>query len=257
MRAAPLILFFFGTVFSQMTGREIMEKMDAQPEPETVISTSRMSLVKIRKGKERKRIREVKRHQKYYEEGEFDTKSMIRFLKPADVKGTGFLMWEYRDPEKEDNQWLYLPALKKVKQIAGNQKTESFMGSDFTYEDMEGRSIDEDTFTLLGEEVIFGESCYKVESVPIGEDESYTKRIVWISKENWTLRKVEYYDKRRNLFKVLTVPEHHQDGDYWNVDKMIMENVQKSHKTVLELSDVEYDREIKDSFFTERFLKRE
>jgi len=251
----PLLLSM-SLVFAQLTGREIMERVDAQPEPDDVVSTTTMTLIKTVKGKEKKRIREVKRYQKFYKEGEFASKTLIRFLKPADVKGTGFLMWEYRQLSKDDDQWLYLPALKKVKRIVARQKSENFMGTDFTYEDMGGRDIDEDTYKLLGEEVVFDEDCYKIEARPAEKGSSYSKRIVWVSKEQWLMRKVEFYDRRGRLLKILQVSEVFRDGDYWTLNRLIMENVRRSHKTVLDLSNVTYDSGMEDNFFTERFLRR-
>ena len=158
-----------------MTGREIMEKTDALPEPNDAVSTVKMSLIKSKKGKTRKRMREIRRFQVYYKEGELKSKSLIRFLKPAEVKGTSLLMWEYRGG-KDDDQWLYLPAMQKVKRIVAREKSSEFMGSDFTYEDMGGRNIDEDSYKLLEEEELFGENCYRVEAIPIKNGSSYSRR---------------------------------------------------------------------------------
>ena len=256
MKFIPAIFLSISLSFGQMTGREIMERVDAQPEPADVVSVTTMTLVKTVKGKEKKRIREVKQYLKFYEEGDFSSKSLIRFVRPADVKGTGFLMWEYRDAGRDDDQWLYLPALQKVKRIVAKQKREKFMGTDFTYEDLGGRDINRDTYDLLGEETVFEEECYRIKATPLEEDPAYSKRIVWISKERWTVRKVEFYDRKGRLLKILHIPELHRDGDFWTVDRMIMEDVQKAHKTVLVVSDVSYESGMEDSFFTQRFLTR-
>lgn len=239
-----------------MTGREIMEKADAHPEPEDMVSTTTMTLVKVVGEREKKRVREVTRYQKFYEKGEFSSKSLVRFLKPADVEGTGFLMWEYREPGKDDDQWLYLPALQKVKRIIARQKSERFMGTDFTYEDLAGRDIDEDSYRLLGEEKAFNQDCYKVEATPVDKESSYSKRIVWVSKKDWLVRRVEFYDRKGRLLKILEIPKVRKDGSYWTTTQLVMENVQEAHKTVLDVSDVSYDSGIEDSFFTERYLRR-
>ena len=249
------LLIMFSIIWGQMTGRGIMEKTDALPEPDDAISTVKMSLIKSKKGKTRKRMRQIRRYQVFYEEGEFRSKSLIRFLKPTDVKGTSLLMWEYRG-EQDDDQWLYLPAMQKVKRIVAQEKSSEFMGSDFTYEDMGGRDIDKDSYILLGEEELYGASCFRVEAVPIGKGSSYSRREVWVSKVSWMIRKVHYYNKKSKLVKVLTIPNLHKDGNYWTVDKMVMENVKKSHKTVLEMKDVQYDSGIDEWRFTERGLKR-
>ncbi len=249
------LVLLFSLVWGQMTGREIMEKTDAILEPNDAISTVTMSLIKSKKGKTRKRMRQIQRFQVFFDEGEFKSKSLIRFLKPADVRGTSFLMWEYPG-EKDDDQWLYLPAMQKVKRIVAREKSQEFMGTDFTYEDMGGRNIDDDTYKLLGEEELYGESCYHVEAIPVKKESSYSRREVWVSKESWMARKVHYFNKKGNLVKILTIPKLHKDGDYWTVDKMVMENVNKSHKTILEMEDVTYDSGINEWRFTERGLKR-
>ena len=256
LRLTSCLLITFSTLQPQVTGLEIMKKLEAHPEPRDVVSKTVLTLTKIMKAKERHRSREIMRYEKYFSEGSFLSKSLIRFTKPADVKGTALLIWEYRKRGKDNDQWFYLPALKKTKRIISNQKNQSFMGSDFTYQDMEGRDIDDDTYTILGEEELFGETCFKVEAKPV-EKGTYSRRIIWVEKERSILRKVEFFDRKDILLKVMTIPEVRKDGDYWTILKMVMENVQKSHRTILEVSNVQYDIGIKDSFFTERFLKRE
>ncbi|MEE9165868.1 MAG: outer membrane lipoprotein-sorting protein [Candidatus Neomarinimicrobiota bacterium] len=256
MKVAILYILLASYLPGQMTGREIMEKVDIHPEPEDMVSTTTMTLIKTVGEREKRRMREVTRYQKFYPEGEFSSKSLVRFLKPPDVEGTGFLLWEYREPGKDDDQWLYLPALKKVKRIVARQKSESFMGTDFTYEDLARREIDEDTYELIGEEVAFDRDCYKVEAIPREKGSNYSKTIVLVSKDQWLVRKVEYYDRKGRLLKILEIPEIRKDGAYWTTRNLVMENVQKSHRTVLDVSDVTYDSGIDDHFFTERFLKR-
>ncbi|MFH1851970.1 MAG: outer membrane lipoprotein-sorting protein [Candidatus Neomarinimicrobiota bacterium] len=239
-----------------MTAREIMLRVDNQPEPKSMIATTQMTLVTVKRGTVKERVREITRHQRNYTSGEFASKSLIRFQQPADVKGTGFLMWEYND-DRDDDQWLFLPALGKVKRIVAREKGENFMGSDFTYEDMSGRDIEDDHFTLLGEEKLGAVDCYKIEAVPITGETSYRRRVTWIDKEKWLAIRVEFYDqKQNNLLKVLTIDELRKNGPYWTVLKMRMENVQTEHKTLMDISDVQYDTGIRDDFFTERFLMR-
>lgn len=243
-------------VFGQMTGRQIMEKVDAWPEPKSMVAKTTMTLISIKRGREKKRVREITRYQRNFDEGKFKSKSLIRFLKPADVKGTGFLMWEYRENNKDDDQWLFLPALGKVKRIAAREKSENFMGSDFTYEDIGGRELNDDEYELLGEEEVNGIDCYKVQAIPKQKDTAYNKRIVWVDKNNFVMTKVQFYDKKNRLLKVLDFLKQHLDGNYWSVLKMKMENMQTEHKTVMEISDIQYDIGVKESFFTERYLKR-
>ena len=125
LRLTSCLLITFSTLQPQVTGLEVMNKLEAQPEPRDVVSKTVLTLTKIMKEKERDRSREITRYEKYFSEGSFLSKSLIRFTKPADVKGTGLLMWEYRKSGKDNDQWLFLPALKKTNRIISNQKNHS------------------------------------------------------------------------------------------------------------------------------------
>ncbi len=255
MRSFILSGFLLSFAFGQITGREIMEQVDAQPEPKSMIATTEMILVSVKRGKTKERRREITRYQKNYESGRFNSKSLIRFLYPADVKGTGFLMWEY-DSDKDDDQWLFLPALGKVKRIAAREKSENFMGSDFSYEDIGGRDIDDDTYEYLRDEDLNGIPCYIVKAVAKDDDSGYQFRIAWVDMANWILTKVEYYDRKGALLKILTIDKQTKDGSYWSVEEMQMENVQTQHRTIMKITDIQYDTGISDDYFSERFLTR-
>ncbi len=249
------LVFILGQLFGQMTAREIMIKVDNQPEPKSMVATTDMTLISVKRGKVKERLRKITRYQRNYSSGIFDSKSLIRFQHPADVKGTGFLMWEYTG-DKDDDQWLFLPALGKVKRIAAREKSENFMGSDFTYEDISGRDLDDEHFSLLGEEMLDDNECYKIEAVPVTGKTAYNRRISWIDKRKWIALKVEFYDKKNHLQKIMTIDELRKDGRHWSVLKMRMENVQTGHKTLMNISDIQYDTGIRDDYFTERFLMR-
>lgn len=242
-------------VFPQPSGREIMVRVDAQPEPESAVSKTTLTLIAVRRGKEKQRQRQILRYQRNYKSGVYKSKSLIRFLKPIDVKGTGFLMWEYRDG-RNDDQWLFLPALGKVKRIAARQKSEQFMGTDFSYEDLAGREVDDDEYELLGEEDLEGVPCYRVQAVPLKSESAYSRRIVWVDRRNWVVVRIEFFDHRDRLLKVLEIPERRRDGPYWSVLRMQMENVQNQHRTIMEIGEIEYDTGLRDDYFTERFLMR-
>ncbi len=255
MRVLTLTGFLLSFVFGQMTGREIMEQVDAQPEPKTMVATTEMSLISVKRGKTKERRREITRYQKNYDSGRFQSKSLIRFLYPADVRGTGFLMWEY-DSDRDDDQWLFLPALGKVKRIVAREKTENFMGSDFSYEDISGRDIDDDTYEYLGDEDLNGIPCHMVKAVAKDDDSGYQYRIAWVDMAHWILTKVEYYDRKGSLLKILTFDKQRRDGSYWSVEEMRMENVQTQHRTIMKISNIQYDTGISDDYFSERILTR-
>ena len=254
MNIMVLLLFIEG-LLAQPTVQEVIQKFESQPKPKDIVSTITMTLTKSVRGKEKSRIRTIKRFQKFYRSGDFYSKTLIRFLEPSDVKGVGLLILEYHDGEKGSDQWLYLPALKKSKRIVSNQKNQNFMGSDFSYEDMKGLEISENSYKLLGEEKVIGQLCYKIETVPF-RTVNYSRQIVWVDKDRSLMRKVEFYDNKNRLLKVMTVPEIRKDGDYWTVLRMEMENIQKPHRTTLEISDIVYDSGIEENFFSEDYLKR-
>lgn len=255
-RLAVCLVLILSLLRPQVTGLEIMQKVEAQPEPGDVVSTTVMTMTKITKTKERSRSREIKSFQKSFQEGRFVSKSLIRFTKPADVKGTGFLSWDYREAGKYDDQWLYLPELGKVKRVQVGQKSGRFMGTDFTYEDLAERSIEEDRFSLLGREVVLGSDCHRIEALPKEEKPSYSKRIIWVDAERWVVRKMEFYDLKGRLLKILAVPEIRKDGPYWTIVKMIMENVRKPHRTTLETIQIEYDTGMSEDRLLVKSLKR-
>jgi len=178
------------------------------------------------------------------------------FVAPADVKNTSFMNWSYDDPNKSDDQWIYLPALKKVKRISSENKSDYFMGSDFTYDDLGDRKVDDDTHTLLKEETIDGVDYWVIKSVPKDEDYMYSKTITWIRKDNLIGLKKEFYDEDDELLKILKILKFENIGGFDIITKSEMENVQKDHKTIMELSNVKINTNIPESKFTTRMMMR-
>jgi len=176
------VIFVFGfssKVLSQgLTGKEIIEKVYNRSAGEDQTSDLTMTLIN-KSGAQR--VRKIKQFTKDLGEVE---KSIMFFLSPADVKNTSFMSWSY-DSDQSDDQWIYLPALKKTKRISSDSKSDYFMGSDFTYDDLGDRKLEDDTHKLLREETIDGKECYVVESVSKDEDYMYSKTITWIMKDNF------------------------------------------------------------------------
>lgn len=235
---------------NKLTGRDIMIKVDNRPDGDDRKSVMRMILINKRG---RKRERQILSYSKDYGK---DKKTMMYFQKPADVKGTGFLSWEYDDPSKDDDRWLYLPALKKVRRISGSSKNDYFMGSDFTYDDMGGRSVDEDTHTLLKEEMVDKRSCWVIRSVSKDKKYMYSRVHLWIDKESLFPLKSEYYDRDGKLLKILTLEDIRLQNGVWTAFKWKMEHHKRRHQTVLEMESVEYDIGFKDSKFRVSTLER-
>jgi len=240
---------------AQQTGLSIIKKMEQLKKPSDSETIMKMTLVSKKGNKERSRSRVLTTIEKNYEDGIYKMKSLLRFSEPKEVNGTAFLTWDRIDA-KFDDQWLYLPALKKVKRIRANDKERSFMGSDFTYEDLSGRDLKSDNYELIGEDVVHGSECYKINAIPIDKKTQYGSRMIWVEKENFLMKKVEFYNKKGKQIKILDIPNHVKNGDYWMATKLTMHNIQKSHKTVLEVLKFNYDQGLNDNIFTESYLKR-
>lgn len=163
------------TLANAQTGREIAQRVKDRPDGDTRYAEMQLTLVK-KNGNQRER----KMVSWAMDEGK-DTKKIMFFTYPGDVKGTGFLTWDYDETGKDDDKWLYLPAMKKTRRISGaSSKIDYFMGTDFTYDDMGGRNVDEDTHTLLREEMRDGHLCWVVESIPVDTREIYSRKVSWI-----------------------------------------------------------------------------
>lgn len=243
------IQFTFPSMGLALTGEEIIQKVEDQETPETSMTSVKMTL--INKWGE-KQVRELVYFIKDY--GELD-KALIRFSSPPDIKGTGFLSWENKD--RDNDQFLFLPALKKVRRISASQKSDSFMGTDFTYRDMEGKEMGLDIHSLLREEVIDGSETYVVESLPKDpKDSPYGKVVEWIRKDNFVPVKAMFYDNRGDLLKTFTVFELKKIDGYWIIMKSTMKNVQDNHQTQLEILEVKNNKPIPDDVFTKRYLQK-
>ena len=200
------------------------------------------------------RIRELTMLRKNYSESGGEQKYFMYFHQPADVRDMTFLVWKY--PRKDSDRWLFIPAIKLVKRIAANDKRSSFVGSDFSYEDVSGRAVDEDNHSLLREEKYEGRDVQVVKSAPKApESVDFGYKLSWIDKESFIPWKEEYYDKRGSLSKVFTANEVKSIEGYITVVKRTMRNVQSGHRTEVIFNDVKYNQGLSDSLFTERSLK--
>lgn len=181
-----------------------------------------------------------------------DQRYLITFNAPADVRGMGFLVWKYA--KKEDDRWLYFPALKAVKRIAADDKRSSFVGSDFTYEDISGRDLSEERHVLLREENVGDRSTYVVESRPISPA-SYARRLSWIDRERWLPLKEEYYDTEGNLQRTFKADRVENVGGHWTVTARTMSNAQTGHRTEVVFASTRYDVGLAEDTFAERSLR--
>ena len=166
-------------------------------------------------------------------------KSLIVFDDPADVKGTALLTYSYKTAA--DDQWLYLPALKRVKRIASNNKAGPFMGSEFAYEDLSSPEVEKFRYRYVGEESLEGEDCFVIERFPVDADSGYTRQVAWLDKAHYRVRKVDFYDRKESLLKTLTASGYQQYQDkYWRAGELSMVNHQTGKSTVLSFSDYRF-----------------
>jgi hypothetical protein len=182
-------------------------------------------------------------------------KSLSIFDKPRDIKGTAMLTWSHA--LKPDDQWLYLPALKRVKRISSANKSGPFMGSEFAFEDLASQEVKKYTYKYLLDEFYNGMDCYVVERYPAYKNSGYTRQVGWIDKEHFNPQKTVYYDRKNALLKTLNVEGYRQYlGKYWRAEKMMIENHQTGKSTVLIWKGYQFGMDFTDRDFDKTTLKR-
>ncbi len=182
-------------------------------------------------------------------------KSLTIFDSPRDIKGTAFLSFaKILDP---DDQWLYLPALKRVKRISSKNKSGPFVGSEFAYEDLSARELEKFTYKWLRDEPCGELECFVLEQYPTYKDSGYTRMVVWYDKVEYRQQKIDYYDRKGSLLKTLTYTKYQRYLDkYWRAHDLYMVNHQTGKETRLMLSDISFRNGLKDSNFNKNSLKR-
>jgi len=182
-------------------------------------------------------------------------KSMSIFDKPADVKGTAFLTFSHA--VKPDEQWLYLPALKRVKRINSKNKSGPFMGSEFAYEDLASQEIEKYNYKYIRDEQLNGIDCFVIERYPAYKHSGYKRQVVWVNKERYVAEQIEFYDRKNSLLKTLVNKNYKQYlGQYWRPDEMLMENHQTGKSTVLRWENYHFKTGLSDKDFSRNSLKR-
>ena len=186
-------------------------------------------------------------------EGDGD-KSLSIFDEPADVKGTAMLT--YTHGLTPDDQWLYLPALKRVKRISSRNKSGPFMGSTFAFEDLGSQEVEKYTYNYLRDEPCGDWTCHVLERFPAYEHSGYTRQVVWLDSEAYRMVKGEFYDRKKALLKTLTASDFQQFlGHYWRPGKMHMENHQTGQSTLLEWTDYQFKTGLTERDFRSQKLK--
>ena len=192
--------------------------------------------------------------------GTTDNRRLITFNSPSDVKGTKTLLIEHSNAE--DDIWIYLPAMKKVRRLVASNKRDSFVGTDFSYGDIIGHKVGDWTHRLVKEERADGKDCFVVESLPknseVADISGYSKRVSWVDRESWVAVRVDIYDTTGELLKRITSADirevdaaHHK----WQAMKLTAANVQTGHSTILEFRNFKANVGVNDNVFTTRSLE--
>jgi outer membrane lipoprotein-sorting protein len=236
--------------------REIMTKADERDKGDRM--TARMEMILIDKNKNR-RVREIKQFRRY--EGD-DSYQLLFFIEPSDVRNTGFLTYDYDDSNKDDDQWLYLPTLKKSKRIASADKSGSFMGSDFSYSDMTDLVLSDYTFKLIGERNVGEYKTWVIECLPVSkevvDETGYAKALLLIRQDNYMLIRAVFSEKKQGRIKMLDIPKLDLIDGVWQPLEMQMtskEGDKTLHATILRFYDVKFNQDMQEDLFTIRRLE--
>ena len=236
------------------TGRDIIQKVKDRPDGDSRTSEMTMKLINKRGSVRERKVISYSMDVGYNKE---DRKTLMFFQYPGDVKGTGFLTWDYDEIGKDDDKWLYLPAMKKTRRISGSSaKKNYFMGTDFTYDDMGSRNVDEDNHKLLRQETVDGHKCWVVESTSKDSRDIYSKKISWVRQDCLIALKVEYYDKLSKLHRELKLSNIEQVDGIWVAQKLDMKNVQSNHQTIILIENPKYNIGINENSFTVAKLEK-
>jgi hypothetical protein len=240
-----------------LTARAIMDRVDARDDGDN--STQDLEMVLI----DKRGAQRVRKLRAYGRDVGADEQSIMFFVAPADVERTGFLTYDYKDPARDDDQWLYLPALSRTKRIASSDKSGSFMGSDFSYADMTKRPLDHYRYTLMKELEIDGHPVWQIEAVPITEQEQeetgYTKSVMFVRKDNFVVVRSVAWVKKGSRLKYYEVKKLEQIDGIWVATEMEMstrKEEETEHRTLLSAKNTHFGSKLREDFFTVRELEK-
>ena len=231
-----------------LSGEEVMQEVYTRDSGNNMSANLVMTLTNSRGST---RERSIQQYRQNDSDGE---KKIMFFLAPSDVKNTSFLSYSYADG-RSDDQWIYLPALNRVKRVASDKKNDSFMGSDFTYDDMGTRHPSADTHKVIRTETIDGRKCLVVESIPKEAKPTYAKTLAWVVENEWIGLKKEFYLPNGKVGKKLEIDSYEKTDGVWVITDMTMSNLDKNSSTRIRMLDVTFNNDLKDSVFTERQMK--
>jgi len=245
----------------EMSAYEVMQQVDARDDGETRVAQYTMVLIDRR---ERQRSRDLIIYSKDFGA---DSRTLSSFESPADIAGTAYLNHDWADPERDDDSWLYLPAMQRVRRIASSDTSDSFLGSDFTYADINGLELDWFDYRFVSQsEEVDGFDCWVIEAVPKAElkekaEEAtgYSKLQVWIRKDNFVQVQAQAWELRGNRVKYFTASDVREVQGIWTIHRqqaITTRNGRQEHASVLQLTSIRYDDSLSDDYFQTEYLQR-
>ena len=257
------ILFMFpaSSLSAEYSAEEVMRRVDEREAGDSSVSDITLVLIDRR---ERQRIRNLKLYSKNYGE---DTKTLSLFESPADIRGTAYLNFDWNDSLRDDDSWLYLPALQRVKRLANSDTSDSFLGSDFTYADINGFEIDWYDYSFVNEsEMIDGEDCWVIEMIAKSEFKDraeeatgYSKMQSWVSKEKFIQLRGQFWELKGNRIKFFTASEVELVEDIWTVKRLqaiTTRNDRQEHASILQIKSIDYNVDVADALLTTEAMQR-
>jgi len=182
-------------------------------------------------------------------------RTITLFDSPRDVKGTALLTWSHT--LDDDEQWLYLPSISRVKRISSKNKSGPFMGSEYAFEDLSSPEVDKFTYYYLKEDTLNGVDVHVSQRTPTYRNSGYSRQVVWIDRANLNMLKTEYYDRGNNLLKTLVASEHRQyPNGQWRAHKFVMTNHQNNKESTLTWQNYTFNNRLAASQFTKNRIKR-
>jgi hypothetical protein len=239
----------WGAAHADDAALKLAQAVHARPAGRDVTTLSRMELTERGRAP---RVRELVTYR--LDKGDGETANLMRFLEPDDIAGTGLLGISKADGSTD--QWLFLPALDRVRRIAGDRKGGRFVGSDLYFEDLQERKPSQDRHRLLGKETLAGVACEVLESVPVDADNSvYLRRVSWIDPQTLLVLRVDYFerDESRPSKRWLAV-QRRRIQNIWTVTESLMGDLNSGHETRLLVSKAIYDRRLPARLFSARAL---
>ena len=232
-------------------GLAIAQEADLRTQGFGDYTASLRMVLRLKAGQESSRQMRMK----VLEQEDDGDKTLVVFDEPKDVQGTALLTYSHRTGD--DDQWLYLPALERVKRISSSNQSGPFMGSEFAYEDLASQEVEKFTYSYLREEDLEGEPCLVVERVPVHKKSGYTKQVVWFDKAEYRILRVDYYDRKEALLKTLVQSDFQRFLDrFWQPGKMVMTNHQNNKITELHWSDYAFGTGLEERDFDRASLAR-